>query len=522
MSDFLRPLLALLPVLWQKRWWGLAVAWVVVVLGAFGIMQYKERHMATATIFVDTQSALRPLMDGLTVHLDIGQQANMLARNLLSPPNIRKLIDQNHLLPNGSTPEKRAQLVQQLMKAIKIKIDSRDNLYQITYVGTRPQQTLELVKSVVNLFVHQGVTSNQEDSAHALQFINQQIDIYNKNLVDVENKLKNFKLEHPSYSGTNTTNYYSQVSQLQDQMGLLQGQLSSASSSRNTLQQQLTSISPNLSIGTPAGSATGLPGQPLSTDQRISFLRSKLNDLLQRYTEAYPDVIATQQAIARLEKQKQQDGQGAGSSTTGDVNSPGATNPVYQQLRVNLALADANIASLKSQAQNTQSRLAQLQTQANEIPKLDEEYAQLNRNYGLLNDSYQKLVQRREAAVLSSNQDKSSGQGYFNIVDPPRLNPMALFPRRTFLIALLLLVAVGLGVSTTFLLVLLFPTFNNLSELRRSIDRPVLGAISLARTPAQITRDRASHALFLLCSCLLVAAVSTWTVLNALHLIHYG
>lgn len=517
MTDFLRPLLALLPALWQKRWQGLAVAWLVAALGAFGVMHYKERHLATATVFVDTQSALRPLLTGLTVNLDVSQQANMLARNLLSPPNISEIIDQNHLLPPGSTPEKRARLVQQLMKAIKIKINGRDNLYHISYIGTNPQQTLQLVTNVVDLFIHQGVTGSREDSSQALQFINQQIAIYDKDLQDVENKLKNFKTKHPGYTGQNA-DYYTRVSQLQDQLRTFQAQLSSASSSRDTLRKQLTGISPNLSGGA-VGNNPALSGQPLSIDQRIAALRSKLSDLLQNYTDAYPDVIATRQTIARLEQQKQQSGQGNNAHPNDIVPASGVSNPVYQQLRVNLALADANIASLNSQISDTKSRLGRLQAQANQVPKLDEEYAQLNRSYTLLNDSYQKLVQRRESAVLSSNQNNSREQGYFRIIDPPRLLPTALFPRRTFLIALVLLIAAALGTATAYLLMLVFPTFHNLRDLRELTSRPALGTIRLMRTPGQTAMLRINHVLFMLGSGVLVAAFATWTVLNMLHLI---
>ncbi|MDE2150420.1 MAG: hypothetical protein KGJ55_11470, partial [Gammaproteobacteria bacterium] len=317
--------------------------------------------------------------------------------------------------------------------------------------------------------------------------------------------------------------YYSRVSQLQDQLTVLQGQLSSAVSSRDTLRQQLAAVNPGLAVPLLPDSTRAASLQPiLDIDQRIALQRKQLDDLLQRYTEDYPDVITTRQTIARLEREKRK--QAKMPKTTADsadaLQSAAATNPVYQQLRVTLAQADANVASLQAQVRDLQSRLSQLRAQATQMPKFDEQYNQLNRDYNSVNENYQKLVQRRESAILSRDQDNSRKHSLFRIIDPPRLSPSALFPRRTFLLAFLLVCALGFGTLTTYLLVLLPPTFHNLRELRESTGRPALGAISLTLTPAETDVEHRNQNLFMLASGLLVIGLVTLTVLNILKPIH--
>lgn len=525
MNDLLRPLFNLLPSMWEKRWWGLAVAWVVALLGAIGVVLYHERYMASATVFVDTQTMLRPLMTGLSVQPDVGEQVNMLARTLLSRPNVVRIAEENRLISPSTPPDTRERIIEALTKGVQVKINGRDNLYQISYIGRDPAQALGVVRSVLDLFVHNGIATNQKDSAQALHFIDSQIAIYDKKLRDAENKLKEFKTQNPGYSGQASTDYYTRVSQLQDQLTLLQGQLTSAASSRDTLRRQLADIRPTLSPSLVPGANAGLLPQPSEIDVRIAAQRKHLDDLLQRYTDAYPDVIATRQTLARLERERQEQAKRKAAEpapTAGaGIQYSEATNPVYQQLRISLAQADANVAALQSQVGDVQARLGQLRAQVGKLPKLDEQYVQLNRDYSVINENYQKLVQRREAAVISRDQDQSQKLDYFHVVDPPRASPRPLFPHRSVLIAFVLVFALALGALASYLLVLLFPTFRSARELRESTDRAVLGSISLVFTPRETKAEQQRQVLFMTGTGSLVVLYLAWVVLNVLHLIHY-
>ncbi|MBW4049234.1 MAG: hypothetical protein HIU89_15300 [Proteobacteria bacterium] len=517
MNDLFRPLFDLLPGMWEKRWWGLAVAWAFALLGAFGVLLYKERYLASATVYVDTKTMLGPLLQGMTVQPDVNQQVDMLARTMLSRANLNTIIAESHLLKPGSTEMQHQLLIQELTKKLSVKINGGEGLYAISYVGSNPQQTLAIVRSMLDLFVSKGINANRRDSEQAVQFIDSQIAIYDNKLRDAENKLKEFKTAHPGYSGQANTDYYSRQAQLQDQLTMLQGQLTSAASSRDALRRQLADIKPTLAPQLLPGTNIVVGGQASDLDVRIAAQRKRLDDLLQRYTDVYPDVIATRQTLARLEAEKRrEDAAKAAAPAAPTVSSQysEATNPIYQQLRITLAQADANVAALQSQMGDVQARLAQLRTQATQIPKLDEQYIQLNRDYNVLNENYQKLVQRRESAMLSRSQDDSRKLDYFRIVDPPRLAPQALFPRRTFLIAFVLVMAAGLGVLTTYLLVLLMPTYRSARQLRETTDRPALGSITLVLTPQAATRQHRQHWHFMLGSALLVAVFVAWTIAN--------
>ena len=83
--------------MWRWRWVGLGVAWVVALIGAAVLWRMPDRYEAAARVYVDTQTVLKPLMAGLAVQPDVDQQVNMLARTLITRPNIETLMRSSDL-----------------------------------------------------------------------------------------------------------------------------------------------------------------------------------------------------------------------------------------------------------------------------------------------------------------------------------------------------------------------------------------------------------------------------------------
>jgi uncharacterized protein involved in exopolysaccharide biosynthesis len=71
MQELINQVTTLMRGMWQYRRLGVLVAWIVAAAVAASVMLLPNRFEASARVYVDTQTILRPLMAGLAVQPNI-------------------------------------------------------------------------------------------------------------------------------------------------------------------------------------------------------------------------------------------------------------------------------------------------------------------------------------------------------------------------------------------------------------------------------------------------------------------
>ncbi|MEO8152850.1 MAG: XrtA system polysaccharide chain length determinant [Rhizobacter sp.] len=511
MNEITQQLSVAARTLWQRRWLAVGVTWVAAAVCALAVWFVPNRYEASAKLFVDTQSVLKPLMAGLAFQPDLDQQVRMLARTILSRPNIERMLSDPDVgggVPAGARREAAIDSLE-----TKIKIDhTGGNLYLITYRDQDPKRAKAVVSGLVNLFMDSGNDSKQRDSQEASRFIDEQIKSYELKLVESENRLKDFKLRNFGVSGVSGQDYFARMAALTDDVSKLRMNLSAAEQSRDALKRELASEDPQLPADT-VMPAVAAPAQS-EVDARLDSQRRQLDDLLRRYTDEHPDVVAARRMIGQLEQQKRQQEADARAKAVASGRNPrsAGNNPVFQRLRISLAEAEANVASLRSQLTGQSERLDQVKATASKVPQAEAELAQLNRDYDILRKQYDQLVVKREAASLGVKIDQSKNMAEYRIVEPPRVPPKAVFPDRQVLAALAMLLAIAAGVASTFGMSKLSPTFDSSEALQALIKQPVLGAVTRHLSTTAKRAQRYDAARLIGVSIVFVAVQMTWIV----------
>lgn len=475
MDEVLRQGIVILRGMWQRRWIGLAVAWLVGIAAAVGILRFPAQYEASARIYVDTQSVLKPLMSGLAIQPNIDQQLTILSRTLISRPNVEKLIRMADLDLAVQTKEEQEKTIDELMKKLEIKSTGRDNLYTLAYRDAKPERAKRVVQSFTSIFVESGLGDKRKDADSAKKFIDEQIKGYEKRLEEAEDRLKEFKIRNMGMMGAEGTNYFSRIGEASTLLNQARLELREAENSREALRRQIAEEQPEIAGGSAAAPAPSLP----EVDGRIESLKRNLDALMQRYTDQHPDVVGARRIIAELEEQKRQE-IAARQKAAGTQQSAGAsTNPVYQQMKVALSGAEATVASLRTRVAEYETRYARLRDSAKLVPQIEAEFAQLNRDYGAHKRNYDSLVSRRESAELGGEMQAVSGLADFRLIDPPRVSPEPVAPNRLLLFAGALLAALGAGAFASFVASQVRPTFLDASSLREVTGVPVLGTVSM-------------------------------------------
>ena len=503
MEDILRQVLVILRATWKHRRLGMLVAWVVGAIAAGVILRIPDRYEASARIFVDTQSILKPLMSGLAVQPNIEQQVMMLSRTLISRPNVEKLVRMADLDLNIKGKTEQDALVDGLMKTLSIQSVGRDNLYSLSYRDTDPGKAQRVVQALVSIFVESSLGDKRQDSDSARKFIEEQIRNYEKKLQDAEGRLKDFKLRNIELQASEGRSSVDQLSALSNELNGSRLALREAENSRDAMRRQIIGEEPVLlpeSSGT--DSSVSLP----EIDGRIDSQKRNLDNLLQRYTEQHPDVVGARRLIKDLEDQKRQELIARKKFAAANPSSSVSNNPVYQQLKVSLAEAEANVASLQARVAEYEARYKRTTNLIKTQPQLEAEFTQLNRDYDIHKKNYEQLVTRRESAELSGDLEATGSVADFRLIDPPRASSTPVAPNRLLLLPVGLLIALAAGLFSAFAASQIRPVFFDGKTLRDETGLPLLGTVSLIPNEARRIKELSSLRRFLIATASLVIA----------------
>lgn len=493
MDSLIAQFLSIARSMWKYRWPAVLVSWVAGVIGAAVVFMMPDRYEASARIFVDTQSILKPLMAGLTVQPNVEQQVVMLSRTLISRPNVEKLVRMADLDLKSQSKAQQEALIDQVTKALSIQSTARDNLYTLAYRDSDPETAKRVVQSLVSIFVESSLGASRKDSATAATFINEQIKNYEAKLEEAEARLKEFRLRNLQTVAGDGRDSAARIGELSNQLERARLELREAENARDAAKKQLEGER-NKGDGGTAQSLIQESSLSVSTpeiDSRLDAQRRNLDGLLQRYTEQHPDIISTRKLIKDLEDQKRKEvAELRKAALAAPVGMGPAGNAMQQELSRMLAATEVQVASLKARVAEYSSRYAQAMSALKTSPQLEAEAAQLNRDYAIHKKNYEDLVARRESANISGELDVASGVVDFRVIDPPRASPKPVAPNRLLLLGAALAAAIAAGVFTAFAASQLRPVFHDSSELRKRVELPVLGVVSRLVTPADRRRER--------------------------------
>jgi polysaccharide chain length determinant protein (PEP-CTERM system associated) len=494
MHELVQQVATALRGMWQWRWIGLGMAWLVGICAGAVILRMPNQYEASARIWVDTQTVLKPLMSGLAVQPNVDQQISMLSRTLINRPNMEKLVRMADLDLSVKSKEQQEALIDRLVNTLEIKGLGRDNLFTLAYRDPEPDKAKRVVQSLASIFVESSLGNKRKDTDTARQFIEDQIKVYEGKLSDAENRLKEFKLKNLKSSTGDGKDAFGRIGELELAMNQARLALREAEHSRDALKQQLEAEEPMLSS---AQDAAGAPTVP-EIDSRLDALKKNLDLLLQRYTDQHPDVTGTKRVIGELEAQKRQElaARKAAEKSATPAPRSSATNPVYQKLKMSLADAEANVASLRTRVAEYDSRYARFRASINMMPEIEAEYTQLNRDYDVNKKNYETLVARRESASISGQMDASSAMAEFRLIDPPRVSPEPVAPNRPLLCLLAMAGALAAGIAVSFAASQIRPSFSDAFTLRETTGIPVLGTISYLVNEPMRRKERRSRIAF--------------------------
>jgi polysaccharide chain length determinant protein (PEP-CTERM system associated) len=461
---------------WRFRRAALLVAWLVCLIGWLIVLAWPDTYSAGARVYIDTRTRLSQVTKDIAVESNIAAQAEGVREALLGGPQLEKVA--RLTIPGfaAAPPDTQADIVQDLRTSLDVQASSEReglknqpaDLYTITYTNRNRETARRVVDQLLRIFLANSLGGSQEGSEQAQQFLSQQISEYDKKLAAAEARLADFKREHAGLvPGATGGDYFSRLHAETDELDRDRLALTLAEQKRDELQRQLSSET---------GSTNG---GGADTATQIRDTQARLDELLLRFTDKHPDVIAARRTLEDLKLRQKAEIEAVRRGDQAAIAATGlASSPVYQGIKLQLSQIDVEVAGARQQVAGQEAKIAEQRKMINTAPQVEAEYERLDRDYSVTHTEYQALVDRLSRAKLSDKAD-ATGVVRFEVVDPPAVNPDPVFPNRLKLILEVLAAGLGAGIGAAYLLHQLRPVFSSTRQLMELTQLPVLGSVSM-------------------------------------------
>lgn len=487
-QDILEQVVIFLRDIWRYRKQGIIVMWVVALLGWTGVFFMPDKYEATARIFVDTESVLRPLLKGLAVESDLESRLSLMTKTLLSRPNMEKVILAHDMDHGANSKRERENLIKKMRKNINVGTTRRHNLYTISYENTNPKLAKAVVQSLLTLFVENTLGGSRQDSDIARKFLTQQIEEYEEKLVAAEKKLMAFKRTNMGFLPGQDMDYFARLQKGQTELETAQFELEQAEHRHKALKGQLREL-------VESASKPGLNNVVTSADARIKRLKDQLDNLLLRFTDEHPDVKEIQLTIEQLNKQREEELKAI--SKGGTSREMLEVSPVYQELRLEMGKASSDIAAASVKVREYKKRIKNMEERVGTIPEIEAELANLNRDYEINKAQYATLLARRESAKMSEEAETAGDKVKFQIIEPPHVPSAPSSPKRPLLNAAVFFAAIAGGLGLIFVLSQISPVVYNQNSLARISGYPVFGEVAISNRQDVLEETRKEYKMYL-------------------------
>lgn len=470
----------------------LVVSLVVLALG----LLWSEQYESSATILVDNDKIIGPLLEGTTVPTSARDQADLAKEVVFSRDVLEEVIKQTGWTEPDATLLEREEVMELLRKKVKV-VNVGDNLIEIKLKDSSPQRAFRTVTLLSDMFIERTRNAKYAESQQAYRFISNEAERYRKKLQESESRLQDFLAENGNVGPGSSEMVNNRVSELMRDIQTTSLDLEEAKVRARSLGSQLSDES----------ATTASITREEQVRSMIADLQSQLEELRLRYHDTYPDIISTKHKIEALREQLEQEQQRRenGSSDSAYADAV-ALNPLHEELRAELSKARTQVAALEKRLERNQEWLSEVEGKGVEISGVEAQASQLTREYQVTKQIYENLLERREAARIAMNMDEG-GEGLTMSIQEPATVPLQPSGIRFMHFAILApIFGALLAFGGVYARTRLDDRVRSPSTISRELQIPVLATVPVLAVGPVISRQRRVRFTVVTAALLLVAA----------------
>ena len=491
-------------IFFRRKWFFLTPTLLIAGLAVAYSFTIPPKYMSSAVVLVEEEKVSNPLISGLAVSTSVQERLQTIVKILLSRPLLEQVISELNLNAGIKDALALEDFIESLRRNISVQMVGKDIL-KVSAEDRDPETCQRITNAITSLFIKHNLELQMRETTAGIEFLKSQKEIYEKKLKDSEKALREFKEKYQELLSVKAS----------EEINKLIGQPSSGAPLINTEILKYTEykgdlIRLNQDLKEAMNRKEQLEKQLRGEEEYVvserildpvvkqleSDMANKQVELAQLTvysTEEHPHVIRLKKEIEELKEAIKQKRTRVAHTSDKEV-----MNPVYQDLKKELAKTEQNIEAIKTRIKLTEIYLQEDAEKIAGIPKKEEELANLQRDYTINSRIYAELTEKLETAYITQRLEFQEKGTKFRVVEPAKVPLKPFKPNRKFMALSGALLGMIVGAGLVLLAEMTDHSFTDINQLRNFLNIPVLAYVSQMLTQAQVREMRARMRFWLL------------------------
>jgi polysaccharide chain length determinant protein (PEP-CTERM system associated) len=468
----------------RRKYIFIVSALLVISVIVWGSYFMPKIYQAECTVFIE-RNIINNLVKNIAITPSLQGRLGVIRYAMKSRTLLLKVIDKLDLDIESKDIEK---LVEQFQ--LKTSIDllnkrgGQTDLFTITYKDADQKLARDYVNTLVSLYIEENLSAKREESYEANKFLSQQIKLFRKKLSGVEENIVDYRREKGVFIAMDENRFVLDIKEAQDQLEELKVRRMELLAKKKLILKELNMEKPF------AVAMLGKMSGP-SLHNRVLLLQNRLNELLVKFTENYPEVIRVKAEIETLQMQMENSPDNRNQITDmGSETEMKTVNPLYQQFKEDLSGINVELAAIEARAKHLNSSVMSKKADLREIPAERKKLAELERERATYQKITEELAFKLGQSEVSKQMEVQDKTETFRIVDPAILPNQPISPNRVMIIIFGLIAGILAGFGVVILLDTNDHSVKNVDTLKESFNLPVVAVIPVISTDEDIAKRR--------------------------------
>jgi uncharacterized protein involved in exopolysaccharide biosynthesis len=502
MEEEIKGLSDYLDILRRRKYQLILPALVIFVAIVALVVRLPSIYRSSATILIEQQEIPQNLVR-TTVTGYADQRIQLISQRIMTNANLSKIIKAYNLYPAQRKKNSLYTVVGKLRKDINLEMVSADIMdlssgrsrevtiaFTLSFDNQSPELAQKVVKEMVSLYLDENIKARAKAAKETSTFLTEEADKLSERVTDLEAKLAEFKENNVGNLPDMLQLNLQQMERIERQLTENDQQIRTLEDRKIYLQTELTQISPYSEIYSATGRRilstedelkslqmqyVSLAAQYKETHPKLVIMREKiaalkqevgggydkvamlkaqlttqkseLVNLTKHYADKHPEVEKLKRAIADTETALKEARHQSKLNPQKKMPMGSPDNPNYNQLKIQLEAADAEIRSLRQTRIELQGKLSDYEQRLISTPQVEREYNILIRDYENAMAMYKEIKDKQMEAELAEAMEIEKKGERFSLIEPPLLPERPIKPNRTamLLLGFVLSFAGGIG-----------------------------------------------------------------------------